>query len=384
MKLSDYTELNERIHAPKELKAKVLAAAAQTASEKTKKYQGLYSRGWSVLQKAAAAAILLVCLPVTAYAAAKGFGLLDYLDQLGIENLQDVEKLVVTPSEIPADVAENQDAETEQIPAHQDNNVVYRTQYAQYTVEEAILDSNIIFIAAKVTPLDSRYLLIPDISFSEDVFTIEGVEVGTAEEYAASEGKEIVYAGIRFGDTEGILEGAGYSYKLAADGSVYYYCQAANSFGSKEILLQCTGLAHTAAMAVADRVEFEVYLTDQSTATTKKICTTIDPAAVLETGVQVNSITFEETELGTYVHINYTIVEPKFEYASLQLLDVNGEELPDLPGAVTGPVENPDGSLTATRAYQKLKTTDGLVLVIKDVWNTTNVEDPNYGPYSFR
>ena len=183
----DYTELSQKIHAPEQLKARVLQASLQNSRHRER--PGRYSRGWSIAQKAAAAAILLaVCLPVTAYAAVKGLGLKEKLAQWGMQDIQAVEDLSVSASELSGGATEDAIPDTAQTSASQEKPGVYSDRFAKYSFEEAVLDSKTVYIAAKITPVDNNYRLIPDVAFSDDVFTVDGVTVGTAEEYAASQG----------------------------------------------------------------------------------------------------------------------------------------------------------------------------------------------------
>lgn len=364
MTLSDYTELSEQIHAPDHLKAKVLEAAGETGREKKRSYRGIYNRGWSALQKAAAATIILFCLPVTAYAAVKGFGILDHLRQLGVEEnqLQGMEQLAVDPTEVD-----------QTVPASAN-----MTQYVSYSVEEAIIDSGTIMISGKMTPLHDEYLLIPSIAFSEDEFTIDGVNVGTAEEYAAATGKTPLYVGLYFGDEEGIINGAGYSYELTGDGSVYIYCSAANIFGAKEFTVHCSGTAYTPDMPLADQVEFDVLVADNSTSR-EQVFTQIDPDVLTQTGIRVERITFEETQMGLYVTFRYAYETSKWEFATFRLVDGAGEELRNHPGFPgSGEIDNGDGTFSFTWMYLKPDQMEGLQFRIRDVYG-----DVSYGPYTF-
>lgn len=365
MKLSDYQKLNRQIHAPEDLKQRVLEAAGEQTGYRKRTRRGKYSRGWSGLQKAAAAAVILLCLPVTAYAAVRGFGLLDYLRQLGVEEkqLQQMEQLAVEPTEIAqtAPTTENM------------------TQYACYSVEEAIIDSGTIMICGKISPLCEDYLLIPSIAFSEDEFTVDGVNVGTAEEYAAATGKTPLYVGLYFGDSEGIINGAGYSYELTGDGSVYIYCSAANIFGAKEFTVRCSATAYTLDMPLADQTEFDILVADNSTAQTR-VFTDIDPDALTQTGIRVESITFEETQMGLYVTFRYAYEASTWEFASFALVDGAGESLRNHPGFPgSGEMDNGDGTFSFTWMYLKPEQTEGLQFRIRDVFG----DDAVYGPYSF-
>lgn len=378
----DYTELSQKIHAPEQLKARVLQASLQGGRRQKRTAAGRYSRGWSVAQKAAAAAILLaVCLPVTAYAAVKGLGLKDKLAQWGMQDIQAVEDLSVSASEISGGATEDAFPDTAQTSASQEEPGVYSDRFANYSFVEAILDSKTIYVAAKITPLDSNYLLIPYFSSPDEVFTIDGVTVGTAEEYAASQGKEIVYVNILFDNKENPIQGAGYDCQLAADGSVYYFFMGENTFGSKEITMQCRTSSYTKDMDLEEYEfgEFEVALTDKSTVSASSVYTVFDSKAYEETGIRINDLTIEETEMGLYTTFTYAVSEAKCQDVFFKVVDASGKELAFMPGlAGTVTIDNGNGTFSRTNYYQKPANQEGLQFVIYD-FNTGTY----YGPYSF-
>lgn len=371
----DYTELSRKIHAPEELKAKVLRSAAEGSGCREKAPAGRYSRGWSVLQKATAAAVaavLAITIPIAGYAAVNGLGLKERLAKWGMQDVQALEELTNSQEEISGG-ATNVASES----GGQEEAAGYSTQYAKYFVEEVILDSKTLYVKAKIMPLDDTYLLIPDIWMGENII-VDGVNMGTVEEYAASQGKTPVYAGIRFDNSETPINGGGYDYSLSADGSMYYYFSGENTFSSNEIALECTGLARTEGMNKADRVEFKVQLRDKSSVVASRIYTTFDTKALEETGIQINSLTLEETELGLYATFNYAANDAKFDGIFFKVMDASGKELEYLPGVGGAATGNEDGTFNCVLYYQKPATMDGLQFAIRDIGN-----DVNYGPYSF-
>ena len=386
MMLSDYTELNEEIHAPKELKDRVLLVAVQNGG-KMKKGKGHYSRGWSVLQKAAAVAILVVCLPVTAYAAVKRFGLMDYLSQRGMEELLGAEQLVITPSELYVDATEGTVAETDS----EDGAVYYSTKYAKYTILEAICDSQTIYLAAQVKPLGDYFLIPQYLSPEDSVANLTGLEYlydenpgMTIGEYAASKGKNVAYAGVGYKvnqNGEEVPMTGGEEYRYDADGTLYYYFTTQNISGSDEFTLKCTGNGYEqgAGIEEIERVAFDVKIASKSNDAADTVYTSIDPEVKEETGIQVHSLTLAETEMGLYATFRYSITEAKFEDIFFKLVDPNGEDLSSLPGTSgTGSISNGDGTFSCTVNYQKPASLDGLQFMIRDLGNSVN-----YGPYSF-
>lgn len=142
--------------------------------------------------------------------------------------------------------------------------------------------------------------------------------------------------------------------------------------------IHCTGLARTESMPLAERVEFDVTLTNKSTESIKYEAEIVDPGKVYEeTGIRMGKISCEETELGVYITISYGAADSQYEYLSMWLVGPDGEELPRLPGVSFQREEFSGGSYCQTLAYQKLESMEGVQLVIKDVWG-----DTHFGPYS--
>ena len=77
------------------------------------------------------AAALISALAVTAYAAMKTFGLKDLLSQWGMQDTSALENLTVTP------------VETDSAPS-EGETFAHATRYAGFTVEEAILEMNLV------------------------------------------------------------------------------------------------------------------------------------------------------------------------------------------------------------------------------------------------
>ena len=366
----DYSDLSRQIHAPEDLKAKVLWQAAGTRKRKN----GRYSRGWSFVQKAAAAAVLIVVLPLTAYAAAKGMGLTDYLAERGMKDIQAVEELSNSASELSFPSTETT--------AGEQGIATFRNHYAEYSILEAVCDSETIYLAARVKPLSEEYFLIPQCILvdeqSVDSLGLEGVSGGTVSEYADAHGLTLVQSSVGYRIGESHLDGSE-DFRYDSDGTLYLYFSAKNLSESKDITLKCAGLAATETMSVADRVEFDVQLTNKSTSVSGMVCTSIDPKAEEETGILLNSIRIEESEMGLYATFSFTSTNAKFSDITFKLVDASGKELPYLPGEVgTGTIDNGDGTFSRTNNYQKPDAMEGLQFIIRDFSNAID-----YGPYSF-
>lgn len=369
----EYKNLSRNIHAPEQLKAKVLESVARNEPEK-KTAAGRYSRGWSFVQKAAAAAVLAVVLPVTAFAAVKGLGLLEYLENRGMRDIEAVGELRNDTTEMTVSAFE--------ATVDEQGIVTVRNHYAEYTVLEAVADSETIYLSAKVEPLDDSYFLVPEGIFNASVgcLGIEGLDAVAdqpIEEYIESIGKTQVTASVGYWIEESHLDGAE-DFRYGEDGTLYIFYSAYNLSGSKDITLKCAGLAVTEGMNLADRVEFEVQLTDKSTST-KTAYSVFDPKTVSDTGIQINSLVVEETEMGLYATFTFTAADAKFTNIVFMLVDASGEELAHLPDVLgSGTIDNGDGTFSRTVNYQKPASMEGLQFIIRDFSG-----DVNYGPYSF-
>ena len=329
-----------------------------------------------VIRNLLIAAVLVSVLAVTALAAGNGFGLRDYLSELGMKNTEAVEKLSGVPAGDPGSESGQPSAGEQDVPGNGDEGVSFWNRYAKYTVSEAVLDPNALYVSVKISPLDSETILVPDIAFDEDIVTADGKTL--ADLRNGENAAKLVYAGVRLDNSDGSVEGLGYSFIFDKEGNLYYYISGQNTYEGAELSIHCTGLARTEEMSLAERVEFDVTLTNKSTESIKFEAEIVDPLKVCdETGIRMGNISCKETELGVYITISYSTAYTQYEYLSMWLVGPDGKELPRLPGVSFQREEISDGSYCQTLAYQKLESMEGVQLVIKDVWG-----DTCFGPYS--
>ena len=329
-----------------------------------------------VIRNLLIAAVLASLLAVTAMAVGNSFGLRDYLSELGLKDTEAVEKLSVVPTEAPGTAFGQMTDREQDAPDNGDEGVSFWNHFAKYTVLEAVLDRNSLYVSVKISPLDSDTILVPDIAFDEDVVTADGktlTDLRNGEDAA-----KLIYAGVRLDNSDGSVEGLGYTFKSDDEGNLYYYVSGQNTYEGTELSIHCTGLAHTEDMPLAERVEFDVTLSNNSTESVKYEAEITDPGKVYEeTGIRMGKIGCEETELGVYISISYSVADSQYEYLSMWLVGPDGKELLRLPGVSFQAEQLSDGSYNQTLAYQKLESTEGVQLVIKDVWG-----DTCFGPYS--
>ena len=329
-----------------------------------------------VIRNLLIAAVLASVLAVTALAAGNGFGLRDYLTELGMKNMEAVEKLSAVPTGDPGTESGQPSGGERDATTNGDEGVSFWNQFAKYTVSEAVLDRNSLYVSVKITPLDDETILVPDIAFDEDIVTADGKTL--TELRNGENASKLIYAGVRLDNSDGSVEGLGYFFKFDAEGNLYYYISGQNTYEGTELSIHCTGLARTESMPLAERLEFDVTLTNKSTKSIKFEAEIVDPLKVCdETGIRMGKISCEETELGVYITISYSAGYSQYEYLSMWLVGPDGEELPRLPGVSFQREEISDGSYCQTLAYQKIESMEGVQLVIKDVWG-----DTCFGPYS--
>lgn len=329
-----------------------------------------------VIRNLLIAAVLASLLAVTAMAVGNSFGLRDYLSELGLKDTEAVEKLSVVPTEAPGTAFGQMTDREQDAPDNGDEGVSFWNHFAKYTVLEAVLDRNSLYVSVKISPLDSDTILVPDIAFDEDVVTADGktlTDLRNGEDAA-----KMIYAGVRLDNSDGSVEGLGYTFKSDDEGNLYYYVSGQNTYEGTELSIHCTGLARAEDMPLAERVEFDVTLSNNSTESIKYEAEITDPGKVYEeTGIRMGKIGCEETELGVYISISYSVADSQYEYLSMWLVGPDGKELLRLPGVSFQAEQLSDGSYNQTLAYQKLESTEGVQLVIKDVWG-----DTCFGPYS--
>lgn len=319
-----------------------------------KQHTGISRRFVAVL----IAACLVLSLGIVAYATGF-FGLVDYLRNRGL----DTEVVESLTNDVSVDT------------------VSYKNQYAEYTVLEAVVDEQSIYVSARVEPLDDSYFVVPESVFMDDPVAwlgIPGLENDRTpvKQYVESLGKTYVQVslGCFLGD-EIITTMKDFSY--GEDGTLYLYTGNKKISDSQNITIKCVGSAVTEGMTVADKVEFEVQIDDKSS-TESGMITDFDERIFDETGIKLNYISIEETEIGLYVTFEY---ENDGSITSLdgtwfKLCDAEGTEFKFLPGMGGSINDNGDGSFTETIGYQKPASLGSMTITIKDVWNGVS-----YGPY---
>lgn len=370
----EYKDMNSKIHAPAELKHKVLLAARASKGQQPKRHIS----PWSFLRKAAVAAALAVFLPITAVAAANQMGLLEHLQMYGMKDTSAAEELLVEFTTEPDATAEGTDGSVQE--EHWD----YADSIAEYRIVEALCDSDTIYIVADVRPVSEEYFLIPGyLGWNDDASNLlmEGVDTGgmNCEEYALSLGKTPAAAQISF-DLNGEMEqGGGYWSVSNPDSSFRVYYSSTNSTGASEFSLDCSCVSMLDGHygTDANRGSFSYQMTDNSV-TSEQSFTQFDQRIATETPFTVKSMTVRSTQIGTYVDFVFTYSDDTL-FFDIRLVDENGDVLPNMPGISSGTKDNGDGTYSTTRYYQRI---EDLSKAYIGFYVPETGE--HYGPYTFQ
>ena len=329
---ADYQNINDRIHAPDHLKEDVL--------QKARAMQRKPSR---TLPKLLAAAALAAVIPLSVLAVTQMPGLREYLTRFGMHNTEAVEQLV--------------EKNTQATPHSND--------FADYLIEETLCDGNALYVRVKISPRDSSHFLVPEYTMLSDSIQsleLEGPAGQTVGEYLKAIKKEPVFASVWLG-----TNGEGSQGWCDPQGNLYYYITAQMPADG---LLHVSGTAQTMQMREASRVTFE-YEVENKASAQETTASRYDPR-ITESGIEMDSIQVEETELGYYVTFTWHKLYEN-RSVSLSLTDASGDYLPGLPAFSSGQTLNADGSYTQTLSAQKTVGMEDLYFVIQ--WGQP------FGPY---
>ena len=302
------------------------------------------------------AAITLVCilsLGTTAYAAAKYFGLVDFFGKKGLVEYETTEKL------------------TQEKMAEQGYSA--SNEYATYTLKEALVDKELIYMVVEVAPKSDSYLLaMQDCSPEDSVMNlfIDGVTEGSVQEYADEHGKELVLVGMGLFKDEELISCV-HDAKGTTDGKLYYCITATNGFGVSELDLKFTGSARlSSAQTMEDisRCSMDITLRDYSSQEEKAYMPVMENEW-RDSGFDLDTIVVKETELGVYATYVYKVEQLKEDqYIGFILSDTGGNKFDYMPYYINGGEEILDnGYHKVTYAYQKPKNVSDLHLYISGV-----------------
>lgn len=341
----DYRNLSQNIHAPAHLQTKVLDALREGEAQTPQKARkgGRYSRGFSLLQKAAVAALIVLLIPVTAFAAVKvTAGVREWVALYGVKDMEAVETLVNTFPSLPEETVSTPEG------------------YAEYNILEAVCDSQNIFVTAEIRPLTDEYFFLSnDLGYNDSMgyMQMEGYEGDPSmliEDYAASLGKEIMMVGVNLYDADGNPLPLGKYSTCKKDGTIYQYFDGPNPYDTQTFPVTVLCTYSTKDMPIAERFEYQIQMSDNSTRTPVKTFTQFSD--ISELNVQMQELVIEKTELGYLATFTYAASRPYH----ISLLDAEGNYLRTLPGGTRMPTNNGDGTYCVTISLPEAPPLEGL------------------------
>ena len=322
-----YRDLTREIHAPDQLKQRVLEKAAQQRAQQESSAQSRkpdkYFKPQKPLRKlllaAAAAALLLAgCAAAVHYS----HSLMDHIRSRNIGNPEDYGQLLVTA---PRETLSPQNQTAPQKGTEPAVLASAKDDVAEYQVLEAILDSESLYLHLRIKPLSEDLLMVDQLvepeSSVKDLLNPELTE-GTVQEYADSLGKKLCYAGLTEKFEGHDINGWGYLAETAPDGSLHVYGSGNNPSGAKELTVGLEGYTfHPEEGPSLDRTYFELTLQDHSTCEemiyqTFRVFDPDSPDLEKELGILLDSLTMKKTELGFYGTFTYRLTEE--EQAKIQ------------------------------------------------------------------
>ena len=321
--------------------------------KENKRNRMIYLFDRSYVKVAAIALVCILSLGTTAYAAAKYFGIVDFLGKTEITESESIEKL------------------TKETMAKQEYST--SNEYATYTLKEALVDKELIYMVVEVAPKSDSYLLaMQDCSPEDSVMNlfIDGVTEGTVQEYADKLDKELVLIGMGLFKDEDLVSCV-HDAKGTTDGKLYYCITATNGFGINELDLKFTGSARlSSAQTMEDisRCSLDITLRDYSSQEEKAYL----PVMTNEwedSGFELDEVEVKETELGVYATYVYKIEQLREDqYIGFILSDTETNKLDYMPYYINGGEEILDeGYRKVTYAYQKPENVRDLQLYISGV-----------------
>ena len=325
-----------------------------------------------ISRKILIAAAVLVLIPVVAFAATKGFGLLDYLSDKGVKNPDQLADLSSGPQEIFSD----SDVSAEIA----DNGVWFTAGKAKFSVMESLYDGETLYLLAKVIPAEDDVFLIPQYFGRQDstkqLVGLDEIPEGTIEQYAGYLGKGLGVGSIGYSVNGSHLDGSE-DYIYGPDGALYYYFTGMLP-SDGNVTIDCTGVFYQDLEEATDKqtVVFSINLREASE--TKVIAYgSFDNDIQKDTGVTVRTLTIEETDLGYYATFEFLLEGS--EDISFLLTDKDGNTLPAIPGAPgTGLKSLGDGVYTTTVTCLTPEDASDVRFMIYDF-----VEGIKYGPYRY-
>ena len=251
--------------------------------------------GVSYLKAAALVLVSVTILGTGVYAAERHFGILDFLRGNGNESAippVEAEELIVP-------VTEKEQEKTE----------ITEGMPVDYTVKEAMCDSDSIYVVLEARAKEEGLFLVPEDAMAEDFVSDWGMDDDmSAGEYAASKNLKMMHvnAGIQNTDELGIAVSTIY-FQSVDDDVMDIMIECGKTVKEQTLDVVCTGILRDETMVNMDdimRTKIRFTLTDISDAA----ATAYVPAGTSEipgTGAVIEKAEVIQTKLGTYLEILY-------------------------------------------------------------------------------
>jgi hypothetical protein len=225
-----------------------------------------------------------------------------------------------------------------------------QTDFATFTVRQAIFDGENTFIIVDVKPSSSKYLLLgPDAYPADPVGNMGPLfadKTGTIADYAQENNKELIRTSLGI---EGVNQSM--DFLLEEDNTLVYMINASITDSSSKLNLKMNCVAAPFVSKEGESIVDETNMKRTSLSValentgTKDAVISAEPVIYSDCGVQVDKVTLKSSEMAIYAEIEFTVID-KEKFAKtedglwFEFLNGNGELLPN--GAGSGSIEKID------------------------------------------
>ena len=226
-----------------------------------------------------------------------------------------------------------------------------QTEFAAFTVREAVFDGQNVYIVVDVKPSSPGYLLLgSDASPSDPIGNMGPLfsnKTGTISDYARENNKEMVNTSVVISGVNGSGD-----FLLEDDGTLVYMLNGGYNDDStaSDIKLTCVAAPFVSRDGTLSIDELNKKATTLSVTLknsgTQDTVTSTAPTVYSDCGVRVDKVTLTGSAMAIYAEIEFTVID-KEKYTEtdgglwFEFLDENGQRLPD-GASSSGSVETVD------------------------------------------
>lgn len=281
------------------------------------------------------AAVLCVLLTAVAYAAINRLGILDYItERRGVTVLPEASELVQKDIEQAGG----------------------QTEFASFSVRQAILDGTYAYIVVAVTPASPDiFLMGADAGPGDNIGNMGQIyadETGSIADYAKANQKKLVHVNIY---TQAEEQGTPFinslDYLHEEDGTLVYMLQGGFTGGgdTAKMDLICLSMSYDDNMMLdMESQQRESLSCTLSVSAPQSAVSSKDAKEYADCGVRIDTVTLSDSPMAVYAEITFTVIDAE-KYAAMdsglwfEFLDDNGKRMAD--GATgTGSIEALDDS----------------------------------------